>query len=314
MLARPIVLPLVSPITRSVFGMARGGGWSPLKLFASGEQGAWYDPSDLSSLYQDSAGTLPVTALGQPVGLMLDKRYGLVRGPELVTNGGPFTSLDGWFAAGSSEPSIELDGEEVKFNANTGGNTASFGPIDVVTGKWYLVAYELRSDGGRSTTVSLRNSTASVDVSTGVGVVVPTTPLRGFALLQGTSSVANGRLTIRASGAGIVWCKVASVRELPGNHASQPTATARPIITAGNRLDYDAVDDKLTTTFPNLGANVTIARAVPGVGASILTGQTIGAGARDDNTDHCGLLIINRGLTPDETAKVTAYLNAKAGA
>lgn len=33
----------------------------------------WYDTSDWDSLYQDSAGTTPVTAVGDPVGLMLDK-------------------------------------------------------------------------------------------------------------------------------------------------------------------------------------------------------------------------------------------------
>jgi hypothetical protein len=42
-------------------------------LFTRGEEGAWYDPSDLSTLFQDSAGTTPVTTAGQPVGLMLDK-------------------------------------------------------------------------------------------------------------------------------------------------------------------------------------------------------------------------------------------------
>lgn len=42
-------------------------------LFLNGEQGAWYDPSDLSTLFQDAAGTTPVTADGDPVGLMLDK-------------------------------------------------------------------------------------------------------------------------------------------------------------------------------------------------------------------------------------------------
>jgi hypothetical protein len=45
----------------------------PSYLFAQGEQGAWYDPSDLSTLFQDAAGTTPVTADGQPVGRMLDK-------------------------------------------------------------------------------------------------------------------------------------------------------------------------------------------------------------------------------------------------
>jgi len=41
-------------------------------LFGSGQQGAWYDPSDLTTLFQDSAGTTPVTAVEQPVGKMLD--------------------------------------------------------------------------------------------------------------------------------------------------------------------------------------------------------------------------------------------------
>lgn len=42
-------------------------------IFATGAQGFAYDPSDLSTLYQDAAGTIPVTAAGQPVGLMKDK-------------------------------------------------------------------------------------------------------------------------------------------------------------------------------------------------------------------------------------------------
>ena len=47
--------------------------FSPASLFRNAEQGVWYDPSDLSTLFQDSAGTVPVTAVEQPVGLMLDK-------------------------------------------------------------------------------------------------------------------------------------------------------------------------------------------------------------------------------------------------
>ena len=42
-------------------------------MFSRGEPGAWYDPSDMSTLFQDSAGSTPVTAVEQPVGRMLDK-------------------------------------------------------------------------------------------------------------------------------------------------------------------------------------------------------------------------------------------------
>ena len=41
-------------------------------LFGSGEEGAWYDPSDLSTVWQDAAGTTPATA-GDPVGRIDDK-------------------------------------------------------------------------------------------------------------------------------------------------------------------------------------------------------------------------------------------------
>ncbi len=47
--------------------------FSPAQLFANGEQGFWLDPFDMASMFQDSAGTTPVTATGQPVGKMLDK-------------------------------------------------------------------------------------------------------------------------------------------------------------------------------------------------------------------------------------------------
>ena len=53
--------------------MMRSGGFSPASLFAGGIAGAWYGPSDLSTLFQVSDGTTPVTTAGQPVGLMLDK-------------------------------------------------------------------------------------------------------------------------------------------------------------------------------------------------------------------------------------------------
>lgn len=54
--------------------LVRGGASSsPASLFAAAEPGAWYDPSDLTTLFQDSAGTTPVTAVGQTVGRILDK-------------------------------------------------------------------------------------------------------------------------------------------------------------------------------------------------------------------------------------------------
>lgn len=70
-------------------------------LFIAGEQGAWYDPSDLSTLYQDAAGTIPVTANGDPVGLMLDKSGNGNHATQSVAASRPVYRTDGtlhWLA------------------------------------------------------------------------------------------------------------------------------------------------------------------------------------------------------------------------
>lgn len=54
-------------------GLPAGGGlFNPAILFANGEQGAWYDPSDLSTMFQDTAGTTPCL-VDAVVGLVRDK-------------------------------------------------------------------------------------------------------------------------------------------------------------------------------------------------------------------------------------------------
>mgnify|MGYP000997234286 CR=1 FL=1 len=303
---RPIVRPVVGPLVRRVTDLGYGG-WSPLALFASGEQGALYDydPSDLSTLYQDSVGTTPVTALGQPVGLMLDKRKGLARGAERVTNGDFSDGETGWSIITTGANSITIADGAIHFQT-TGADAANAGTVASLTlGMFLEVSFEVLSG------------------STGKLKVLPFGP-SGEITFTCTPGIKTFRVATGSAGAIFMLSRVVgqvadaritniSVRELPGNHASQPTSAARPIYAAGAKIDFDAVDDKLTTTFPDLGSNVTIARSIPGVGASILTGQTIGAGAWDDSTDHCGLLIIDRALTAAETALVTAYLNRKAG-
>ena len=62
------------PVSRSVLAGQLNNLTQLIKsLFSNNEQGFAYDPNDLSTLYQDAAGTIPVTAAGQPVGLMKDK-------------------------------------------------------------------------------------------------------------------------------------------------------------------------------------------------------------------------------------------------
>lgn len=73
-----IITPMVRPMVRPmVTAMGEGGQRSPAQiiksLFAQGQQGFWLPFTDFASLSQDSAGTLPYTALEQPVGMVLDR-------------------------------------------------------------------------------------------------------------------------------------------------------------------------------------------------------------------------------------------------
>ena len=53
-------------------GVTNSTGFDPANLFADGVNGVWFDPSDLSTLFQNSDGT-GAPAVGQPVGYMADK-------------------------------------------------------------------------------------------------------------------------------------------------------------------------------------------------------------------------------------------------
>lgn len=310
MLVRPIIRPVVGPVYRRV--TEAGSNWSPMVLFAAGEQGAWYDPSYLSTLYQDSAGTTPVTALGQPVGLMLDKSKG-TRGPEIVTNGGFNDDITGWgdygfWTAGAAE----------WVNGAISVTTASYqGAVHVLPttiGSRYelrftVVSADANAQAGR---LYVSRSDPMNPGSSPLLNLSPRPPGNYVVHFVATNTSHTIGLSSQNSGGVVVWDNI-SVRELHGKHASQATATARPTLATGYKIDYDGVDDKLTTTFPDLGTNVTIARSIPGTGASILTGQTIGAGAWNDSTDSHALVIIDRGLTAAETTNLTRWLNRRAG-
>lgn len=69
--------PFISPVTGRRLPVSGGSAvlpaFSPTSLFTGGFQGVWFDFSDMSTLFQDSARTTPVTAAGQPIGGVLDK-------------------------------------------------------------------------------------------------------------------------------------------------------------------------------------------------------------------------------------------------
>jgi hypothetical protein len=77
-------------------GEGMGGfGFTPLSLFKNNEQGAWYDPSDISTLFQDAAGSTPVTSDGDPVGYMGDKSGNGHHATQSISASRPIYKTDG---------------------------------------------------------------------------------------------------------------------------------------------------------------------------------------------------------------------------
>jgi hypothetical protein len=73
---------------------SNGDGFVPSELFAAGEKGVWYDISDLSTLFQDSAGTIPVTGDGQTVGKILDKSGNNIHATQATAANRPTYRVD----------------------------------------------------------------------------------------------------------------------------------------------------------------------------------------------------------------------------
>ena len=300
---QPLLRPVLQPVLRSVLGPPmRGGGGDPLleailALFANGEEGAlYYFTEDFAGLYQDAVGTTPVTAVGQPVGLMLDRRFGLARGPEEIDNWDFRNGGAGW----NTGANVTVSTAGAKFDSTPGGGGAVATGLTLVPGAVYelIVSVEYVTAGAFRVYVG---GTTTTFVGAGE---------RRFLLAAGAGSATG----VAASGTTTALITSVSLRELPGNHASQTTTTARPTLRSGPlRIDYDGVDDYLRTVFPDLGSAVTIAPSTPGVGDQILTGQTIAAGNWDDNVTSCATLVIDRALTGPGPALVTAFLNQQAG-
>lgn len=63
------------------------------------DNGAWFDPEDMSTMYQDAAGTIPVTAIGQPVGKILDISGSGNHATQPITASRPtLVQIDGLYA------------------------------------------------------------------------------------------------------------------------------------------------------------------------------------------------------------------------
>jgi len=175
------------------------------------------------ALYQDSTFATPVTALGQSVGGVIDKRLGGLAavGPELVTNG-DFSSATGWTFTGSTPGWSVVGGAAECLSTAAGNRWIVQTAVPIVVGRTYVV---------------------TLDAVIAAGSV---TPDFGNSLYIGTSGKKQWLVTatttqfqIMGTNAFIGTVDNVSCKLVPGNHAIQATSASRPTLQArANLLTY----------------------------------------------------------------------------
>ena len=203
--------------------------------------GAYYDPSDTTSLFQNSTGTTPVTADGNPVGLMLDK-----------AQMGDQTAAE--FIAGAAELSEAIN--------TTNWADLSGGDITVSDGLLTAVGAIGSGDYVRSVNPAITSGTyyhvtITVDSATGAAGIFARLAFSSFVFFTGSNVSGAGVYSaiIRANdSSGNVDinprqdCVISnvSIKAIPGYHAVQATTANKPLYkTSGGLhwLDCDGVDD-----------------------------------------------------------------------
>jgi hypothetical protein len=212
----------------------------PKSLFDRGQKGVWYDPSDITTLFQDTAGSVPVTTPGQTVALMLDKSRGLVLGPELVTNGTFDADLTGWNTGSGAtitrDTAIFPSGGLL---VTASGGTASFSSTTVsglVAGKRYVLSADMFTPSGQDVsraTIGFQSGSFNLSASLPQTVLdtIQTLTLQ-FTAISSSQIVYLSVVTENFAQWGQAGSKGyfdnISVREVPGNHATQAITASRP--------------------------------------------------------------------------------------
>ena len=206
----------------------------PSDLFLGGIPGAWYDPTDLSTMFQDSAGTTPVTAVEQPVGLVLDKSQGVTVGATIVTNGDFSGGTTGWTAGNGATLTSPASDLRIVGNGVTTYPYAAQA-LTSVAGRWYRATVTLKS-ANTNVLLVLRNGPYNAPTSQATNFI-GTTPGTYSVWLYATGTVMAVGVE-PSSGASTFDATIDDVSVVPvaGNHASQSTAASRPTYRARYNL------------------------------------------------------------------------------
>lgn len=294
-----------------------------------------------ATMFQDAAGTIPVTALEQSVGRILDKSGLGNHATQPTTASKPKLSA-------RVNQFLNSEAQAGTFGGPTGGMTKVIGVVTPIG-----TTAVMRSNGGGGVSYAY---TTSPPVGAGVLSVyarridqqpivfaspnIAANPANNFAFVVNGVAVAPNQYTVEelsdgwyrvslpttyannsigviqytsgvaAEFTGIQWELTSAL--VPGRYQRVNTATDYDTVGFPRYLKFDGVDDVLTMYAATAPGTCTVVRSVPGVGAEITTGVSVGTSHNLTQNFH-GLLIANRALTPLETANVTNWANDLAG-
>ena len=279
-----VIGSVFSQIFRSVIDDVN---WTPSSIFYGGEPGVWFDPSDLTTLFQDNLGATPVTAPAQTVGMMLDKSgrgnhatqatlaqrpiYGInpiVGTRNLLTYsswsdavaGTPGTAPTGWaffFGTGAQTSLVggldEMGAQAIKFDATVGQRIAYNQQVNVVAGNTYSLSADVVSvSGPGGVVVNIASGTA---VGTATNVVSPSTgrvTARYVCTTSGTVGLRLGLgITVGVTGTSSITFKKPQFEIGTTATAYQKVVTQYEVTQTGIQsigyLAFDGVDDGMVT-------------------------------------------------------------------
>lgn len=201
-------------------------------------------------LFQDSNGTVPVTAADQPVGLMLDRSKGVALGSELTVNGN-FDDLSSWSNFGVPTKSVQ-NGVLRLESTTTQFPTGVYQDIPVPNYRTCKVVVRARKVSGTSDAkITLIPRSGDFNLPNNANNVIGS-DFKNYIFYITRETAATGiRVYFQMyAGDAVMEVDSVSVKEIAGNHAFQATSSARPILrfnsnTGAYYLALDGIDDFL---------------------------------------------------------------------
>ena len=197
-------------------------------LFSNNEVGVMYDPSDFSTMFQDSAGTTPVTAVEQSVGLILDKSGNGNHATQATSTARPVLRTG-----------LDYDGVDDKHSQSAGGGS---------TTQFFLCA-GIKPEGGAGAVRVLWS-----DAGTNTGYIVRLNASNQLELAAGNGTAYTTIATVATLDVGTayvvtVWDDGTNLNVQVNNGAV--ASVARPVVAAGTATASIGSDNGAATGWFN---------------------------------------------------------------